>query len=151
MKRRPSEILLQPISREKFARYGKVIEFRPDDPDQIGLEGMQAEIVSRSEEPTGWRIIILRVQQRVARRLEQHPNSKESFEPMAGVAVLLVAPPESPNHIEAFILDKPVILNEGVWHEILTISDESTLKIVENMEVESMHSSLMQPLCAKAG
>jgi ureidoglycolate hydrolase len=142
---------LQSISREKFGRYGVVIDFQPEDPDLIHLEGMQAKLVVKNTQPTGWRIATLHVQQKQAERLERHPDSKESFEPLDGVAMLLVAPPEDPNEIEAFLLDRPIILNEGVWHEIVSLSEGCTVKLVENAEVESDYFILEKPLKAVVG
>lgn len=66
-----------------------------------------------------------------------HPTSRESFEPLHGLTVLVVATHENPEEYEAFILDKPVCLKKGIWHQVLALTEEAQVKIVENLEVQS--------------
>ena len=65
------------------------------------------------------------------------PASRESFEPLHGLTVLVVATHENPEEYEAFILDKPVCLKKGIWHQVLALTEEAQVKIVENLEVQS--------------
>lgn len=127
-----------PITREAFAPFGKVIDFSPVPEDE------RFEIIVR-EEVEPWRIAVFRVRQRTAARLECHPASMESFEPMRGTGVLLVAEPRSPENVHAFLLDRPVCLYKGVWHEVMALSDEALYKITENKAVHSEFYELKTP------
>ena len=69
--------------------------------------------------------------------MENHPFSKESFEPLKGITVLLVAEHETPEEYQAFVLDKPVCLKKGIWHQVLALTPEAQVKITENLEVAS--------------
>ena len=89
------------------------------------------------EEVHPWRIAMFRVRIRQAQRLECHPESMESFEPVRGMGVLLCAAPDRPEKVHAFPLDAPVCLNKGVWHEVIALSGEALYKITENCEVSS--------------
>lgn len=87
-------------------------------------------------ESSGWRIAILKVLPKTLDQLEAHPNSKESFEPMSGWAVLVVATRENPQDIHGFLLDRPVCLHPGIWHGIITLTESSLCKITENLHVD---------------
>ena len=125
----PLSLPLKTISPERFAKFGDVLDWQ----DDFGQEGFH--IVTRAEDPTGWRLAVLLVKHDHIDRLECHPTSKESFEPVSGVAVLCVAPPEEPSAVEAFLLDKAIVLNKGVWHDVFALSDEALIKIAENLDV----------------
>lgn len=120
---------LQPITPERFAKFGDVLDWQND----FGEEGFH--IITRAEDPIGWRLAVLLVKHDHITRLERHPTSKESFEPVSGVAVLCLAPPEDPTAVEAFLLDKAIVLNKGVWHDVFALSDEALIKIAENLTV----------------
>ncbi len=128
---------LQPvrnITRESFGKYGTVIEFTPACSD--GWEVVAEAPVN------GWRIAVLEFSTKSAKRLENHPTSKESFEPLVGTAILFAAENSAPEKFEAFLLDKPVCLNEGVWHEVISLSEVSQVKITENLTVDSSYYML---------
>jgi ureidoglycolate hydrolase len=110
--------------------------------------GKPFHIVVRSEEPTGWRLAVLKVSARSAQRMENHPNSAELFAPMDGAAVLLVAPAGAFDEttVRAFLLDRPICLGPGVWHEVLTLTDQATILIGENLEVTGERAELSRPL-----
>lgn len=61
----------------------------------------------------------------------------ESVARQHGLTVLVVATHENPEEYEAFILDKPVCLKKGIWHQVLALTEEAQVKIVENLEVQS--------------
>jgi hypothetical protein len=48
--------------------------------------------------------------------------------------------------IEAFYLDKPIILHKGIWHNVLTSTKEAHIKITENNEVKLIKQPLFQPI-----
>jgi hypothetical protein len=39
-------------------------------------------------------------------------------------------------------LDRAVVLNEGIWHEVMSLSDVSTVKITENNDVTDEYRDL---------
>ena len=92
------------------------------------------------------RIATYKINDKTAQRLECHNESLESFEPLDGLGLLLVAMHDKPEAIQAFILDTPVCLHKGVWHQLLAITDDVTVKIMENLEVSSDFFILEPPL-----
>lgn len=125
---------VQSVRKEAFQKYGEVLEF-PKDCDQ------NFRIVV-AEETQPWRLAVFRYKNKTIKTLECHPSSFESFEPLEGVTVLVVAEPDTPEQYEAFFLDKPVCLKKGVWHQVLSITDEAQVKITENLEVASQFFEL---------
>ena len=120
---------LQSVQREKFLPYGEVLEF------PAGIEKKFCIITTEEKEP--WRLAVFRYTNKEIQRMECHPTSRESFEPLHGLTVLVVATHENPEEYEAFILDKPVCLKKGIWHQVLALTEEAQVKIVENLEVQS--------------
>lgn len=132
-------ITIEPLTDQAFAPFGKRIAFSEHPEDE------RFEVLIR-EEKEPWRIAMFRVRIREAARLECHPRSMESFEPVQGMGVLLCARPETPQEVHAFPLDAPVCLDKGVWHEVIALSGEALYKITENCEVESEFYEFSQPL-----
>ena len=120
---------LQSVQRETFLTYGEVLEF------PAGIEETFCIITTEEKEP--WRLAVFRYTNKEIQRMECHPTSRESFEPLHGLTVLVVATHENPEEYEAFILDKPVCLKKGIWHQVLALTEEAQVKIVENLEVQS--------------
>ena len=120
---------LQYVQRETFLQYGEVLEF------PAGIEETFCIITTEEKEP--WRLAVFRYTNKEIQRMECHPTSRESFEPLHGLTVLVVATHENPEEYEAFILDKPVCLKKGIWHQVLALTEEAQVKIVENLEVQS--------------
>lgn len=132
-------ITVEPLTQEAFAPFGKLIEFSEHPEDE------RFEVLIR-EEVHPWRIAMFRVRIRQAQRLECHPESMESFEPVRGMGVLLCAAPDRPEKVHAFPLDAPVCLNKDVWHEVIALSGEALYKITENCEVSSEFYPFSQPV-----
>lgn len=120
---------LQYVQRETFLPYGEVLEF------PAGIE--ETFCIITTEEKELWRLAVFRYTNKEIQRMECHPTSRESFEPLHGLTVLVVATHENPEEYEAFILDKPVCLKKGIWHQVLALTEEAQVKIVENLEVQS--------------
>lgn len=120
---------LQSIHRENFEKYGKVLEFTEDCREPFEI------IITEEKEP--WRLAVYRYTDKTVKRMECHPYSLESFEPLKGLTVLIVAEHDRPHEYKAFILDKPVCLYKGIWHQVLALTDEAQVKIAENLEVVS--------------
>lgn len=127
---------LEYVTRESFAPFGSVIEFPGEVKEQFWIV--------ETEEKEPWRIAVFRYANRSVERLECHPFSKESFEPLSGLTVLIVAEQDKPQEYHAFLLDQPVCLKKGIWHQVLSLTEEAQVKITENLEVSSEFYDLEQ-------
>ncbi len=136
-------IPVESITREAFAPFGSVIEFSAD------FDG-NYEILRREEEKP-WILAVFRYSNKAIQRIENHPTSMETFEPLSGVTVLLVAEHETPENYKAFILDKPVCLNKGTWHQTLALTPMAQVKITENQDVYSVYYDLPSPVSVQLG
>lgn len=121
---------LKSVTADAFQPFGNVIEF-PED-----FEGNF--FITDTDKKNPWRVAVFRYSNKEIKVIENHPTSKETFEPLQGVTVLLVAEHETPEEYQAFLLDKPICLKKGVWHQTLAITPEASVKITENLEVESV-------------
>ena len=74
---------LQSVQRETFLPYGEVLEF------PAGIEETFCIITTEEKEP--WRLAVFRYTNKEIQRMECHPTSRESFEPLHGLTVLVVA------------------------------------------------------------
>ena len=125
------------INIKSFLPYGRVIEYARKKSGS-GKKNLFC-VILKELGPLGWRIAYLIVRDKAINKLEQHPDSYESFEPMRGESLLYLAHPRNPAKIECFILDRPVILNKGVWHGVVTLGSESEIKITENAQVKCVY------------
>ncbi|MBI4846622.1 MAG: hypothetical protein HY810_09190 [Candidatus Omnitrophica bacterium] len=127
------------INKNNFKKYGWIIEW---DGQEKAKSVNQFRIVIRDRKVIGWRIAYLIVREKIIDKLEQHPFSMESFEPVKGEAVLFICSGKTPEKIEAFKLDQPVILKRGIWHGIICIGKEAHVKITENNRVKLVFRKL---------
>jgi len=68
--------------------------------------------------------------------VERHPNTPEVFVPLSGAPILVVLKNFNSQEIPiAFRLDKPVVINRGVWHNVISVSGKSEILIIESMGV----------------
>ena len=137
------KIEIENITTENFAPFGYVLEFTQEMTEPFHI------IVREEKDP--WRLALLRFDWHSVEKLENHPFSMESFEPLEGAAVLFVSDNGSPEKIRAFFLDKPICLFKGVWHEVLALSAQAKVKITENLEVATEYYKLAKPLRIFAG
>ena len=98
------------------------------------------------EQSRGWRIGYLILRDKFIGSLERHIDSLETFEPVKGKAVIALAKGNLPDSAELFFLDKPVVVNKGIWHEVLAVSARCEIKIFENIEVKTRYYSLNKDL-----
>lgn len=117
------------ISEESFSKFGKVIEMEKSFKEKFKI------IIREEVEP--WRIAIYRYNEKSIKTFENHPYSMESFEPLTGTTLIAVAENNKPEDYKIFLLDKPVCLFKGIWHQVISLSDEASVKITENLEVTS--------------
>jgi ureidoglycolate hydrolase len=128
------------ITTDSFGKYGTVLEFSKD------FQGVFEIIVKQPD--SGWRLALLRHSQKTGRIMECHPGSLETFEPISGMLLIIVAEHDTPSGFEVFLLDKPVCLHKGVWHQVISLAAESQVKIAENYEVESVYYELESDISA---
>jgi len=129
---------IQNITPESFAKYGVILDFSPS------FDGAFEILVREAEQP--WRMAVYRPANRTCDCLENHPTSMESFEPVRGTSLLIVAAHDTPNDFEIFLLDTPVCLHKGIWHNAVALSDGVLIRVNENLEVSSDFHNLHAPV-----
>ena len=116
------------ITKESFEKYGYVISYDANKTERF-------QILLSEKNSVGWRMAVSKIIGKSISKISKHPDSMESFEPLDGVTLICVALPESPEEYEVFLLDKPVCLNQNIYHATLCLSDYSIVKITENLNV----------------
>ncbi|EDY85002.1 hypothetical protein VDG1235_4636 [Verrucomicrobiia bacterium DG1235] len=125
---------IETLTVDAFMPFGTLLQFTEKKND-----GWEIRVTSESD---GWRIALLEFDRRKADTLEYHPHSKESFEPVSGVSLLIVADFDTPDDYRVFLLDQPICLNEQVWHQVISLSEKTMVKITENLEVGCVYHTL---------
>ncbi|HNX82317.1 MAG TPA: hypothetical protein PKL77_09245 [Candidatus Omnitrophota bacterium] len=133
-------MMIKKITAQSFKRYGWIIGPLVE-PRGVPSDNL-FRIVLRESARVGWRIAYLIVRQRTIERLEQHPASFESFEPVKGKCLLYLSNKKDPSGISCFYLDKPVILRKGLWHGVVTLTSQAEIKITENNSVRCVYWDL---------
>ena len=90
--------------------------------------------VTFKEKAIGWQIGYLDQMGGKVDKLECHPNTSEVFIPLSGEAIILLSVHPSKD-ISAFKLDLPIVLNKGVWHAVISLTESSKILIVESPDV----------------
>ena len=129
-----------------FAPYGKVLEIAEPNATMAAEGRNEFKVVDESDNADGWRLAVQIVRGRELLQVGHHPNSKETFEPVSGTAVICVAPFERPEQLEAFVLDQPVVVDAKVWHGLIALSREAVVKISENRVMTGTNQKLAKPL-----
>ncbi len=131
-------IKVKTINAESFKKYGVVIEQK--------AKGKVFDVLTGDKNAKGWRLGYLVTGPDRVKVLEKHPSSMETFEPVSGTAIMILAEEKTPDKMEAFLLDKPVCLYKSIWHAVSVISDKAEIKITENFEVESLFHKLKKSI-----
>lgn len=137
-------IAIENLDAENFRPYGEILEA-----NEANLKYPYSDSsfhVLAQARSTGWRLAALKFRTRELRFLQVHRTTMETFEPVSGVMVLCVNDRPSAEGLRAFLLDRPILLHTQVWHNILTLSAESIVKITENAEVDAEDIELDVPL-----
>ena len=129
-----------PITAKTFRPFGKVIEYPGK--EKKGRVRNLWRIVHKVDQAKGWRIAYLVLRDKTFGRLEQHPDSDETFEPISGEILLFVAKSPAIEDVKCFCLDRPIVLKKGVWHALVTVHDEAEIKITENAELQCVYHKL---------
>lgn len=139
-------LTLEIITPESVAPYATIIDWDPT----LEASGQRFHVLMRSEAPTGWRLAVLKVNERVMERMERHPTTEELFAPIQGQSVIVLgeAGPFDEAKIRAFLLDRPISLKPGTWHDVFTLSAWATILIAENLQVTGERVTLSKPVCA---
>ena len=101
------------------------------------------------EQSKGWRIGFLILRERSIKKLEMHPDSLETFEPIKGACIIALAAGKAPDRPKVFLLDKPVVLKKGVWHDVAACRGACEIKIFENIEVGVKYHRLKREIVAR--
>ena len=131
-------IRISNLTAKAFKKYGIVLEQRN--------KKKVFSVIAGDPKAAGWRIGYLIFSPAPVDSLERHPESMETFEPVSGTTVMLVAPQNAPEKMEAFLLDKPVCVAKNIWHAVRVMSESAEIKITENFEVESVIYKLKKPV-----
>ncbi|MBP7792138.1 MAG: hypothetical protein KA120_03655 [Candidatus Goldbacteria bacterium] len=131
-------IPIKTLSKENFRKYGVLLE--PKNKSRVFT------VLCGDKGSQGWRIGYVMLGPEKVRSLEAHPESDETFEPVFGISILLVAEKCKPDCIEAFLLDKGVLVKKGVWHGLRVLSEKAGIKVTENFEVKSVFHKLKKPI-----
>jgi len=126
-------MLIQSPNKTNFKKYGKIIEYPRK--ELKGTTRNLWRIVHDIPQRTGWRVAYLVLRDKSIGRMECHPASDETFEPVKGCALIFLAKDQDFNAIECFELDKPIVLYKGIWHGLISVSPEAEIKIIENHAV----------------
>lgn len=135
---------IQRITPENFLPFGTVLDFQPDPPDP------RFEVKVERPGGAGWRLAVFCVTIREAERLECHPSTPESFIPCGGTGVLLCAAPDTPDEVHAFLLDRPVCMAPGAWHEVVALSERAYFQVTEDIDVCSRFHNFEKPVGVSA-
>ncbi len=134
-----ARIFPKKITPANFKDFGCLIDF-PDRSRRTKSKNLFRIVVRQPK--LGWRIAYLIVRDKKITRLEQHPGSLESFEPLSGKGLIFVSKKKEAAEISCFYLDKPVILKKGIWHGVVSVSSECDIKITENSNVKCVYWNL---------
>lgn len=118
---------------QNFKPFGKIIHY--PNPSRRGTTRNLWRIVHTEPARVGWRIAYLVLRDKTIGQMGMHPTSDETFEPLKGHALLFVSKDKDPKNIKCFKLDKPVVLRKGIWHNVLSLTPETHIKICENANV----------------
>lgn len=129
------------ITHRSIKPYGRIIDSRCVKDDGVGN---RFGILLKEKSP-GWRIGYLIVRDRVIWRVEYH-DSLETFEPVCGKTIIALGTFRAPDRLKVFLLDKPICLNKGTWHDVAAVSKRAEIKIVENIEVDGGYHVLKRPV-----
>lgn len=118
---------------QNFKSFGKIIHYPHW--QEKGTRRNLWRIVHTEPAKVGWRIAYLVLRDKTIGQMGMHPTSDETFEPIKGKSLLFVSKDKHLANIQCFKLDKPLIVRKGIWHNVLSLSDETHIKICENANV----------------
>ena len=139
------------LKQEHFQPFGRILVPQARETASQSERGVFDFYVPFAERSEGWQIGFLSYTGRELRQLECHPNTPEVFSPLEGKALLVLAvDPENESEYRVFRLDKPVVLNRGVWHGVIALSQKPEILIVESPDVVDEFHQLRRPIKGEA-
>lgn len=142
------EISFIQVDDDSFKPLGKLLEPGTKDITEVAEEGVFKFYVTFKENSQGWQIGYLIQTGKLVKKLECHPNTPEVFVPLKGEVLLLLAV-DPGSDIFVCRLNRPVVLNIGVWHGVISLSAKSEIMIVENPDVFDRFYELDQSISDK--
>jgi ureidoglycolate hydrolase len=141
------QINTNPLKKELFRPYGKILLPDEEEAPEVSEPGCFDFYVPFLESSEGWQIGYLINKVNFIDQMECHPNTPEVFSPLRGSTVLILATdPEKVNEFHAFNLTEPIVLDRGVWHGVISLTDPSEVLIVENPDVTDQYHRLSEPI-----
>lgn len=140
---------LRKLRPELLRPFGRILFPEKGEAPEVSEKGLFDFYVVHGESSTGWQIGFYTTYTPSTITLERHPNTPEVFVPLEGsVALILAEDPSDRDTFIAFELDKPVVLDRGVWHNAVTLDTQKKPKvlIVENPDVIDEIFHLAQPV-----
>lgn len=128
------KLVISEFTQSSFEFFGRILEPLPKETPEVAEDNFFNFFVIFKEFSKGWQIGYLEQTGKSLKMLECHPTTPEVFIPLKGEAFLAVAI-EPEKEIIAFKLDKPVVLNRGIWHGVISLSQKSEILIAENEDV----------------
>jgi len=136
------------LSNKAFNRYGRILlPTKGENPNVSEETVFDFYILFSQVEGRGWRTAYLRYQGELLEKLERHLGTAEVFIPLQGHSVLVVATEVDPlKQLHAFYLDKPLVIDKGIWHNVVSVGGAAELLIMENLEVDVDYYKLKEPM-----
>lgn len=143
------KIITLELMQKLFQPFGRILKPLPTETPEVSEKGIFNFFVILKEFAEGWQVGYLEQMGKVLKALECHPTTPEVFVPLKGESILLLAvKPEE--EIVAFKLDKPIVLNQGVWHGVISLTERSEILIVENQGVTDEFYKLKELITDKS-
>jgi ureidoglycolate hydrolase len=140
-------LVVTELKQEHFEAFGRILNPQASETASQSERGVFDFYVPFAERSGGWQIGFLSYTGRELQQLECHPNTPEVFSPLKGEALLVLAvDPGNESEYRAFRLDKPIVLNRGVWHGVIALSQKPEILIVENPDVVDEFHKLRRPI-----
>jgi ureidoglycolate hydrolase len=146
----PVEMNTDQLKNELFRPYGRILLPDNEEAPEVSEPDCFDFYVPFLESSRGWQIGYLINRVNFIDKLECHPTTPEVFSPLRGRTVMVVATdPERVNEFRAFDLTEPIVLNRGVWHGVISLTDQSEVLIVENPDVTDEYHRLSEPITVR--
>jgi ureidoglycolate hydrolase len=143
----PLVIVVTELKQPLFEPFGRILNPQPEETASQSEKGVFDFFLPFTERSDGWSIGYLEYSGRQLNQLERHPNTPEAFSPLKGDALLVLAvDPADEATFRAFRLEKPIVLNRGVWHGLICLSRKAEILIVENPDVVDEYHKLARPV-----
>ena len=133
------------LEEENFRSFGEIISLSEKNQFISYPDGSVFHVLAQSKSE-GWRFAALKLRTRNIKELQVHRTTTETLVPVKGSTILCVNFNPTIEGIRSFILDRPVLIYKNIWHNILTLSEESIIEITENKEVDCEEVELEKEL-----